>query len=450
VGQRLRFRDVLAVSEFRAMWAAELLSVAGDQLARVALAVLVYERTSSAAWTALTYALTFVPAVLGGLVLSGLADRYPRRAVLVWTDLVRAGLAGVLAVPFLPLPALLAVVFVLTLAGAPAKAAQLALLPQVLPGPAYTVGLALRTMTCQSAQLFGFAGGGVVLLVITPHAALGLNAATFVAAAVLVFVGVRPRPAPVAGRAQSDNDRGVVALIWRDRRLRGLIGICWLVGFVVVPEGLAAPYAAGLGGAAFAVGVLMAADPAGSVLGAWALTQWAPARLHDRLIAPLAVAAGLPLIFCVLRPGLLGSALLWGLSGALSTAYLVLAQAAFIQRVPDERRGAVAGLATSGLYACQGLAILAAGLIADQIGPSRTVALAGATGATLAVVIGLSWLRARHEPTPQQEQGLGGRDAETAVVRSPCSASAAPPPTEPAVVDPQESAAGASRAAALP
>ena len=51
-------------------------SVAGDQLARVALTVLVYGRTGSAAWAAATYALTFLPALLGGVLLGGLADRY--------------------------------------------------------------------------------------------------------------------------------------------------------------------------------------------------------------------------------------------------------------------------------------------------------------------------------------------------------------------------------------
>ena len=41
------FRDVFAVAEFRALWLAQILSVAGDQLARVALTVLVYNRTAS-------------------------------------------------------------------------------------------------------------------------------------------------------------------------------------------------------------------------------------------------------------------------------------------------------------------------------------------------------------------------------------------------------------------
>jgi MFS family permease len=73
------FGAVLRVAEFRALWIAEVFSVAGDQLARVALALLVFSRTGSASLTALTYALTFVPALIGGWLLSGLADRWPRR-----------------------------------------------------------------------------------------------------------------------------------------------------------------------------------------------------------------------------------------------------------------------------------------------------------------------------------------------------------------------------------
>jgi MFS family permease len=75
------FRDALRVGEFRVLWLAELLSIGGDQLARIALAWIVFSRTSSASLTATTYALTFLPDIVGGSLLSGLADRYPRRRV---------------------------------------------------------------------------------------------------------------------------------------------------------------------------------------------------------------------------------------------------------------------------------------------------------------------------------------------------------------------------------
>jgi len=61
------FRDVFAVAEFRALWAAQLLSVIGDQLARVALTVLVYDRTRSALLAAVTFVASIVPTFVGGV-----------------------------------------------------------------------------------------------------------------------------------------------------------------------------------------------------------------------------------------------------------------------------------------------------------------------------------------------------------------------------------------------
>jgi len=90
---------VLENREFRALWLAEVLSVGGDQPARVAVLVLVYQRTSLVSWAALTYALTYLPTLVGGLPLAGLADRHRRRELIVVTDVCRAVLAGVMACP---------------------------------------------------------------------------------------------------------------------------------------------------------------------------------------------------------------------------------------------------------------------------------------------------------------------------------------------------------------
>src|SRR5580704_15891113 len=53
---RATFRDVFAVREFRALWTSVILSAAGDRLALVAIAVLVYDRTRSPLLAALAYA----------------------------------------------------------------------------------------------------------------------------------------------------------------------------------------------------------------------------------------------------------------------------------------------------------------------------------------------------------------------------------------------------------
>jgi MFS family permease len=125
---------VFASGEWRAIWLAYLLSVAGDQLAKVALTVLVYERTGSALWTALTYALTYLPWMVGGLWLSGLADRYPRRTVMITCDVVRLMLVGVMALPWTPLVAMAALIFVVTMLNGPFTSARSAERAAILTG----------------------------------------------------------------------------------------------------------------------------------------------------------------------------------------------------------------------------------------------------------------------------------------------------------------------------
>jgi MFS family permease len=367
---------------------------------------LVYQQTQSAGLTALTYAFTYLPSLLGGAVLSGLADRYPRRELMVVVDVCRAVAAGAMALPVLPLPVLMGLVFVLTLAGSPFKAAQQALLPTVLQGDLYVTGLALRTVTNQSAQLAGFLGGGALLVVLDPYVALGLNAATFLVAAAVVALGVRRRPAARAAESADGEEvrgtAGVARLIWRDRQLRWLTTVSWLVGLFVVPEGLAAPYAASLGAGTLAIGVLLAADPVGSVVGAWLITRL-PDRIRVSLITPLAIAAGIPLVVCVVRPSLVASVVLWAVSGACSTAYVILAQASFTRQVPDHCRGSATGLVSTGLLTSQGVAMLGGGALADVTSPAMAIAGAGAAGAVLAGVVGASWRSSRAAPSDDAE-----------------------------------------------
>ena len=86
--QPATYRALFADSEFRSLWLAQAISLTGDQLARVALASMVYKDTGSPFVTALVYALTYLPWLIGGPLLSGLADRYPRRMVMVTCQLI--------------------------------------------------------------------------------------------------------------------------------------------------------------------------------------------------------------------------------------------------------------------------------------------------------------------------------------------------------------------------
>jgi len=91
---RATFGQVFAVGEFRALWASVVLSAAGDRLALVALTLLVYDRTRSPLLAAAAYAAGYLPWVIGGLFLSDVADRRPRRTVMVGCDVGPRGPGG--------------------------------------------------------------------------------------------------------------------------------------------------------------------------------------------------------------------------------------------------------------------------------------------------------------------------------------------------------------------
>lgn len=393
------------------MWAAEAFSQAGDQLARVALAVLVYQRTGSAALTGLTYALTLAPSFLGGIFLSGLADRFPRREVMVVSDLLRAALIGLVAIPGVPFPVVCVLVAGVSFFHAPFKAAQLALLPTVLAGDLYVVGMAVRTITMQTAQVLGFAGGGVLISTINPYLALALDAVTFIASAIIVRLGVLDRPAAAGNSSTRPSFVGGIgtgaSLVWRDKGLRILLLMGWLSAFLIVYEGLAAPYTAEIGGGAIAVGLILASDPLGSVIGALVYTRWVSPARRPKVLGPLAIVSCLPLLPCFFAPGLAVSFVLFALSGAVGTAVLIQSSASFTRGVPDSSRAQALGFSQSGVATVQGLSPLLAGLLADHIGTTETVGIVGVIGLVIAIPAALMW---RHVLTTEPDRWCAPED----------------------------------------
>jgi len=408
------FRDVFGIAEFRALWLAQLLSVAGDQLARVAMTVLIYDRTHSALLTAATYAVTFLPWVIGGLALSGLADRLPRREVMVTCDVARLILVCLMALVSLKdrsaaaLWVMVALLFVVTLLDSPFKSARSAITPDILTGERYVLGVAVNQTTFQVGQVAGFALGGLVVAVLGIRTALVIDAATFAASALLVRVWVRRRPAAagqMAGRRSPLAEMAAgVRLVFGDRTLRTLMMLGWLVAFYVVPMGLAAPYAASFRSSLpvpVVTGLVFAACPFGTALGAVVVGRLIPQARRQRLMGPMAVASCGLLLLCLLRPGLIAALLIIAASGACAT-YQLAANAAFVAAVPPQRRGQAFGLANGGMQVTQGLWIIAAGAAASSsaITPAVAIAISGGLGAVLAATLAAGWRRHVNGPMP--------------------------------------------------
>jgi MFS family permease len=394
-----RFGLALRNGEFRSLWFADTVSAIGSQVSRVALSLLVYSETGSALASAAIFALTFLPTLLGGALLSGLADRLPRRGLMIGIDVTRAVLVATMALPFMSLPVTASLVFVSVLLDSPFRAAQTALLPAVLEGEAYEVGMALRTITTQAAQLVGYGLGGLLVAWTSPRVGLAVDAVTFAVGAATVWLGVRPREVPPRERqhagAVRDYLRGTTAaasLILRSPSLRIFVSLALLSGVYVVPEGLAAPYAASIGAGDAAVGLLMACDSAGSAFGAWLLIRVVPEGFRHRSMAAMAVLPGLILVPMLLHPSLWVTVALWTLAGIFSV-FQIPASVAFVRGVPDSSRGQAMGLVISAMLTAQGVGVLLGGLVAEATEPVDSIVVFAVAGALWAAWLAVSWSR---------------------------------------------------------
>jgi predicted MFS family arabinose efflux permease len=396
----VRFIDVLRSRVFLALYVAETQSIIGDQLARVALSVLVFQRTHSTSQTALTYALTFLPAIAGGALLSGLGDRFAERTVLVCCDVARAALLLAMAVSGLPIGVLFALLTVVVFVGPAFTSAEVSLVATVLDSEHYRVATGLRMITNQVAQVAGFAVGGVIVSLVSPQWALRLDACSFALSALVIAYGTRTASGRVSPGLQRPGTPklgiGVVLRVIRaDRRLRANVGLAWLAGFFIVPEGLAAPYAAAIGGNTASVGVLLTAIPAGSVVGAYIVLRRVRPVLRTRVVGIMAVLTGLPLVACAANPNLPASVALWCLSGVFA-AYLLDVVTSVVQLTPPDRRSRMVGLVGAGLVGVQGIGLIVFGIAAAHIGVAPAIATAGGIGAVLAVPLAVALLRNSH------------------------------------------------------
>jgi hypothetical protein len=385
-GPPQRYRDALAVAEFRALFAAYTISMIGSVVSAVALMVLVYDRTSSSLLASLTFALAFLPHLVSGTLLSAAVDRLPVRTLLVGGDLGCACVIAVMAMRGIPIAALLLLLLLLGTASGVSGGARNAVIPSMVPASAYIPARSLMRITAQATQIGGNAVGGGLLVFVSPRVALLLNVCSYLASALLIRVGTHARPAAhgkVETRLLSDSVRGLRTVLG-DRALRRLLLLNWLVPtFAVAPEALAAPYVSGLGGSHSLVGWWLVAIPlgfvAGDVIAIWVVS----AERQTRLVGPLAACVFAPLLAFAFAPGFAFAFVLLVLSGA-AAAYGLGLDARIRSAAAPELLGRVLAINMAGLLALQGLGFAAAGALAELVSPSTAIVVAGVAG--LAVV----------------------------------------------------------------
>ncbi|WP_424528197.1 MFS transporter [Sphaerisporangium viridialbum] len=374
---------VFVAPEFRAVFVAHAMSTLGSIVCEIALAVLVYRLTGSPLLSALTFAFGLLPYVLGGTLLSSLADRFPARRVLVVCDLVSAACAAGMLLPGMPVALLLVLRCVIAAVAPVFTGTRASTLGDILGGgDLFVLGRSVIRIVAQSAQLAGFAMGGLLLAVASPRTVLALTVATFLGSAVLLRFGTRRRPARAAtgGGTVLGASLSGMRLLLADRRIRALLLLSWVPPmFVVVSEALLTSYADSLRLSPAGLGLLMCGMPIGAITSETLVGSLLGPRGRARLTMPVAVLAMLPALGYAFEPSL-GWALVCQILTGCGISYSLGLDQWFIAAVPEELRGRAMTLMTAGLMTAQGLGMTLAGTAAEFFPVHQVIAFGGVLG----------------------------------------------------------------------
>ncbi|WP_063047260.1 MFS transporter [Nocardia pseudovaccinii] len=367
-------RNILRLSDFRLLFVGQTVSMAGDAPAVLALTFVVLEIGGSPAALGGVLAARFVP--LTGLLLLGgvLADRFPRRELMIAADLTRAATQAVLAVLLAFGAAQLWQIMVLQMIYGGAQAlftpALGGIVAQLVPADSLRAANALVAMSSSLLRVVGPALGAVLIAAAGLGAAVAVDAVTFLISAV-VLLGVR-RP---AASERTAPEPLLIALRtgWREVATR-----TWLwtsIANFTVFSAVAVPAVLVLGpqvaqlefGGPDGWAVIMATFAAGAVLGSAVALRISAARPAAVCAALLAVAAARPALL-VSGLGLSIIGVYSALSGAAVSMAMVYWRTLLQERIPLAVLSRVRSIDDFGSTLLTPVAYLATGQLAAHTG----------------------------------------------------------------------------------
>lgn len=368
----------LSFRNFRLFASGQLISLAGTWMQMVAQQWLVFDLTKSAAWLGIVTGASALPTVLFSILGGHIADRYPRRVILIGTQIAAMVLAAVLTLlatnrfvaiqpwHIVVLAALMGAVNALNMP------AQQAFVPELVEDrKALGNAIALNSIMFNIARFLGPVLAGLALVRFGAAACFGLNAVSYLAViASLIMIRLPHQERPLTEQSVFDGFRFIwqVRSVFRTVMMMGTASLLIWSASTLYPV-LAAQFGQGAGGYT----AIMAVNGVGAALGGMVIATFGNRIERRKLVY------GAPVLFCTAflllsftRYYLL--ALAWIFAAGFSMILFgVTAQTKVQEDVTDTLRGrvmAVYSLVFSGMMPLGGLLI---GFMAEHLGTMTAI-----------------------------------------------------------------------------
>ncbi|BCG56792.1 MFS transporter [Paenibacillus sp. URB8-2] len=370
---------------FFTIWAGQAISLITSAILQMAIIWYLTEKTGSAMVLSMATLVGFLPQAVGGPMIGVLVDRWSRKKVMIWADIVVAAAAASLAVVafYMDLPVwVIMVVLFLN-----------ATTPLIVP----EVQLAKCAGYSQSVQSFSY--------IISPAAAAllysswDLNAiiAIDVVGALIACIAVAmisiPKPGHVESATPSSFTEELKAGYDALKHHKGLVALFWIGGlfiFAFMPINALFPlmvmgYFGGTMKQASAAEIIFAV---GMLAGGLLLGKWGGFKNRSLTIVTSIFVMGFALFISGLLPAsgffiFMACCAVMGFSGPF---YNGVQMALFQEQIKPEYLGRVFGLFGSVMALAMPLGLVISGVFADQIGVNRWFMLSGIMIIGIAVI----------------------------------------------------------------
>jgi MFS family permease len=375
----------LEVPNYRRYFVGQLISLSGTWMQTVAAIWLLLSLTGSGVAVGMATALQFLPMLLFGAWGGLLADRLPKRDLLIVTQALMAipafGLFAVTAAGVAAPWMVYLAVFGMGLVNAVDNPTRQSFVIEMVGPDRVVNAVSLNSVIVQSARIVGPAIAGVLIATVGVVPCFGLNALTF---AVMIFAlssmdGGRLHAEPVAPR-EAGAIRAALRYVRRTPELAVPLALMALVGTLGFNFQVVLPLLAkfSFDGDASAYAVLVSAMGVGSIAGA--LVNGAHGRTGPRLIAAGALAFGLSALLAAAMPTLALEVPVLALLGAASVTFAATINSTLQLAVEPQMRGRVMALYSVVFLGSTPIGAPLTGWLAQTYDPRVALLLAGVGG----------------------------------------------------------------------
>jgi MFS family permease len=399
----------LAVPNYRRYFTGQLVSLSGTWMQTVAALWLVLSLTGSGVAVGLTTALQFLPMLLIGAWGGLLADRFPKRKLLMVTQALMAlpalglfvvTLAG-LATPWMVYLAVLAMGAV----NAVDNPTRQSFAIEMVGADRVVNAVSLNSVIVQSARILGPAFAGLLIAGFGVVPCFAVNVLSF-GAMILALWGMDPAQLRSAPRAERESGaiRAALRYVRATPELGVPLALMALVGTLGFNFQVILPLLArfSFDGGAGAYAALVSAMGIGSVAGA--LVTGAHGRTGPKLIAGAALAFGTTALAAAIAPALAVEVIALALLGAASVTFAATINSTLQLTVAPHMRGRVMALYSVVFLGSTPIGGPLAGWLSQSYDPRWALVLAAISGLSAAWAAHVSFARLRSKQAQSQPE----------------------------------------------